>query len=245
MIESLHRCGRILGTAMRVKEYLLQDVILMMGKNKEAEAHDIPDQVCLAYGHAVFYGVQLLQGYGWKDVDSIYPMVSPGSSINPDVEAQAIRELLDKEINLRTCPGFHFLAKCLTCRWSQHFRQLNWGGNFATLYARMISQIAEYGPMTDREVDSSHGVSRTFHLCDPIGRFPILDSDVDLSNGQISSSAVKQIFPSQFDQMVAKNIHTFMQPDFNAEEALRYVKEFIQRGEAQSTVQDAIHWTKG
>ena len=167
--------------------------------------------------HAVFYGAQLLQGYGRKDVDSIYPMVSPESSINPDVEAQAIRKLLDKEINLSPC-WLSFPQQMVSA-----LSATDLAGNFATLYARMISQIAEYGPMMDREVDSSRGVFRTFHLCDPIGRFPILDSDVDLNNGQISSSAAKQIFPSQFDQMIAKNIHTFMQPDFNAEEALRYV----------------------
>ena len=89
----------------------------------------------------------------------------------------------------------------------------------------------------DTEVDPSHGVFRTFHMCDPISRFPILDSDVDLNNNQIGSSPVKQIFPSHFDQMVAKNIDTFMQPDFNPEEALKYVKEFIQKGESQSRTQ--------
>ena len=47
-IDSLHRCGRILGTAMRLKGYSLKDVILLMGKNKEAEADDTPDQICLA-----------------------------------------------------------------------------------------------------------------------------------------------------------------------------------------------------
>ena len=72
----------------------------MMGKNKEAEADDIPDQICLAYGHAVFCGTHLLLGYGRKDVDEHYPMVGPGSSLKHDVEAQAIRELLEKEINL-------------------------------------------------------------------------------------------------------------------------------------------------
>ena len=73
----------------------------MMGKNKEAEADDIPDQICLAYGHAVFCGTHLLLGYGRKEV-------GPGSSLNHDVEAQAIRELLEKEINLNlswfSCP---------------------------------------------------------------------------------------------------------------------------------------------
>ena len=99
----------------------------------------------------------------------------------------------------------------------------------------MSVQSAEYGPTIDGEVDPSHGVFRTFHMCNPIDRFPILDSDVDLNNGQISSNAVKKISPSQFGQMVTKNMHTFMQPDFNPEQALRYVKEFVRKGEGQSS----------
>ena len=59
LMESLHRCGRILGTAMRIKEYSLHDLILMLRKNKEAGADDIPDQVCLAYGHALYFGIHL------------------------------------------------------------------------------------------------------------------------------------------------------------------------------------------
>ena len=88
----------------------------------------------------------------------------------------------------------------------------------------------------DTEVDPSHGVFRTSHVCDPISRWD-WNSDFDLNNNQIGSSPVKQIFPSHFDQMVAKNIHTFMQPDFNPEEALKYVKEFMQKGESQRRTQ--------
>ena len=51
--DALRRCGRILGTAMRRKEYSLKDVILMLGRRKECEDGDIADQVCLAYGHTV------------------------------------------------------------------------------------------------------------------------------------------------------------------------------------------------
>ena len=69
--DALRRCGRILGTAMRKKEYSLKDVILLLGRNKECGETDIADQVCLAYGHAVLHGLQLIDGYGIVDVDRV------------------------------------------------------------------------------------------------------------------------------------------------------------------------------
>ena len=39
--DALRRCGRILGTAMRRKEYSLKDVILMLGRHKECGDSDI------------------------------------------------------------------------------------------------------------------------------------------------------------------------------------------------------------
>ena len=80
--DALRRCGGILGAAMRVKEYSLKDVILMMGRNKDMEDDDIADQVCLAYGHTMLHGVHLLHGYGvaqclpWLVQDTTpYPMM--------------------------------------------------------------------------------------------------------------------------------------------------------------------------
>ena len=78
---------------MRSKEYSVKDVILVLGK--DAEAYDISDQICLAYGHTVFHGTQLLIAYGRSDVDAIYPLVHPGGLRD---ETTQIRDLLDKEI---------------------------------------------------------------------------------------------------------------------------------------------------
>ena len=89
--DALRRCGRILGTAMRKKEYSLKDVILFLDRNKECEETDIADQVCLAYGHAVLHGIHLLDGYGVAEVDNVYPLVSPGHSIIPNEEVVQIR----------------------------------------------------------------------------------------------------------------------------------------------------------
>ena len=76
--DALRRSGRILGTAMRMKAYSLKDIVLMMGRNKEAKDDDIADQICLAYGHAMLHGVHLLHGYGMDEVEIMYPLASPG-----------------------------------------------------------------------------------------------------------------------------------------------------------------------
>ena len=80
---------------MRSKEYSLKDVILMLGKIKDAEADYISDQICLAYGHTVFHETQLLIAYGRTDVDAIYPLVRPGGLRDDSAE---IRDLLEREI---------------------------------------------------------------------------------------------------------------------------------------------------
>ena len=60
---------------------------------------------------------------------------------------------------------------------------------------------------------SSNGVNRKFHKYDPVDAFPMLDSDLDLSDDAISSQFVKKIFPTFQEQMVAKHIRQFMNPD--------------------------------
>ena len=67
-INSLRRAGRILGSATRIRECSMKDVVLMLGKIQHAAEDDVCDQICLACGHAAFRGFQLLMTYGRVDV---------------------------------------------------------------------------------------------------------------------------------------------------------------------------------
>ena len=168
----------------------------------------------------------------------IYPAVSPRRSLVPDAESKAFRELPKNEINLNLS-WISFPLEMFNLQMASALSAVDLGGTYATQYSCLVEQIAAYGPVIDMEVDPSHGVFRSFRMFDPIDRFPILDSEVDLNNGQISSNAVKRIVPSQFDQMVTKNIRGFMQPEFDPEQALRYLKEFVRKGEGPSATKPA------
>ena len=232
--DALRRCGRILGTAMRKKEYSLKDVILILGRNKECGDTDIADQVCLAYGHAVLHGIHLLDGYGIAEVDNVYPLVSPGYSIIPNEEVVQIRSLLANE-HRDTLQWFSFPREMIQFQTASAQSAIDLGGVNVVYYNRLMEQISEYGNILSNEVDVSHGVNRKFHKCDPIDAFPMLDSDLDLSDDAIGSQFVKKIFPSFQEQMVAKHIRKFMSPDTSSREALPLVKKFLKDNPQGST----------
>ena len=89
-------------------------------------------------------------------------------------------------------------------------------------------------------MDESHGVNRKFHKYDPIDAFPMLDSDLDLSDDAISSQFVKKIFPTFQEQMVAKHIRQFMNPDTSSREALPLVKKFLKDNPQGSTTSTGV-----
>ena len=68
------------------------------------------------------------------------------------------------------------------------------------------------------------------HPHDLVDMFPMLDHELDLNIGEISSPTVIRIFPSQSDQLIARNIRQFMQPDSSREQAVEYVQQFLKRG---------------
>ena len=227
--DALRRCGRILGTAMRMKEYSFRDVILMLGRRKECGDSDFADQVCLAYGHAVLHGVHLLDGYGIVEVDNVYPLARPGYSTIPVeevVQIVQIRPLLANE-HRDTLLWFSFPREMIRFQTASAQSTIDLGGTNAVQYNRLMEQISEFGSTLSAEVDQSHGVYRQFHKYDLIEVFPLLDGDLDLSEDVISSQFVKKIFPSVQEQLVAKHIKQFIEPDSSAKEALPRVKKFI------------------
>ena len=70
-------------------------------------------------------------------------------------------------------------------------------------------------------------MNRKFHKYDPIDAFPMLDSELDLSDDAIGSQFVKKMFPSFQEQMVAKHIRQFMNPDTSSKDALPLVRKFL------------------
>ena len=114
------------------------------------------------------------------------------------------------------------------------------GGVNVIYYSRLMEQISEYGNILSKEVDEPHGVNRKFHKYHPIDAFPMLDSDLDLSDDAIGSQFVKKIFPSFQEQMVAKHIRQFMNPDTSSREALPLVKKFLKDNPQGSTTSTGV-----
>ena len=154
--DALRRCGRILGTAMRKKEYSLRDVILILGRRKECGETDIADQVCLAYGHAVLRGIHLLDGCGIAEVDNVYPLARPGYSIIPIEEVVQIRSLLANE-HRGTLQWFSFPREMIQFQTASAQSAIDLGGINVIHYSRLMEQISEYGNILSAEVDKSHG----------------------------------------------------------------------------------------
>ena len=235
--DALRRCGRI--TAVRKKEYSLKDIILILGRRKECGDTDIADQVCLAYGHAVLHGIHLLDGYGIAEVDNVYPLVRPGYSTIPNEEVVQIRSLLANE-RRDTLQWFSFPREMIQFQTASAQSALDLGGVNVIYYSRLMEQISEYGNVLSKEVDESHGVNRKFYKYDPIDAFPMLDSDLDLSDDAIGSQFVKKIPPSFQEQMVAKHIRRFMNPDTSSREALPLVKKFLKDNPQGSTTSTGV-----
>ena len=118
-----------------------------------------------------------------------------------------------------------------------------------------MEQISEYGNVLKTETDQSHGVHRKFHKHDPIEVFPLLDGDMDLSEDAIGSQCVKKlIFPTVQEQLIAKHIKKFIEPDSSAKEALPRVKKFLKdqplsptaakgaKGNGPASVTDQLHY---
>ena len=150
--DALRRCGRILGTAMRKKEYSLRDVILILGRHKECGDTDIADQVCLAYGHAVLRGIHLLDGYGIAEVDNVYPLARPGYSIIPIEEVVQIRSLLANE-HRDTLQWFSFPREMIQFQTASAQSAIDLGGINVIHYSCLMEQISEYGSILNAEVD--------------------------------------------------------------------------------------------
>ena len=65
-------------------------------------------------------------------------MVGPGRSVDTDDEVRAVRELLDKELNVNLS-WFSFPDEMFDLQMVSTLSAIELGGNFATLYARVIS----------------------------------------------------------------------------------------------------------
>ena len=234
---------------MRKKEYSLKDVILLLGRNKECGETDIADQVCLAYGHAVLHGLQLIDGHSIVDVDRVYPLASPGYSTIPEDEVVQIRSLLANE-HRDTLKWFSFPREMLRFQTASAQGAIDLGGVNAVHYSRLMEQISEFGNVLSAEVDQSHGVHRPFHQYEA---FPTLDGDMDLSEDVIGSQFVKKIFPTVQEQQVAKRIGQCIEPESTAKEALPRVKKFLKenpqgpavatgaKGSGQATVTEQFY----
>ena len=203
---------------MRTKEYSTKDVILMLGKIQNAAEDDVCDQICLAYGHAVFHGFQLLAKYGRVDVDAIYPLVRPGGLHE---EVSRIRSLLETEIR-NMLEWFSFLREMHAFQPASALYAIDLGRTYAVAYAALIEQIRALGAVIQEELDPATEVFRKMHKHDPVDMCPMLDSDMDLNSGQVVSPVTIRIFPSQHDQLIAQNIRQFMHPESSRDQALQY-----------------------
>ena len=181
----------------------MEDVILMLGKIRDAEEDDISDQICLADGHTVFHCVQLLIVRGRVDVETIYPLVRPGGLSQPDDVAK-IRSLLEKE--MQTNLGwFSSPIEMRAFQAASALTAIDLVGTYAVAYSALIKQIQANGNVIRNEVDSASGVFGKMHLHDPVDMCP--------TRGEMTSRVVLRIFPSQTDQLIARNIPQCMSPD--------------------------------
>ena len=103
------------------------------------------------------------------------------------------------------------------------------GGTYAVAYSALIEQIQASSAVIREEMDAAIGVFRNMRKHHPV-EFPMLDFDMGLSSGEVVSPVTLRIFPSQQEQLIARNIRQFMSPDSSRDQALEYVQEFLERG---------------
>ena len=108
----------------------------------------------------------------------------------------------------------------------------------------MIQQIAAFGGVIHAEVNSAHGVFRKMRVHDPIDMFPMLDCNLGLRSGEVSSPVVIRIFPSQTNQLMARHIQQLTLPDVSSYQALQSAKEFLKKGGYDTRVTETEVKTK-
>ena len=137
-----------------------------------------------------------------------------------------IRDLLEKEIKANL-EWFSFPVEMHSFQAASALCAIDLGGAYAVVCATLIVQIQACGTVIRQEMDAASGVFGKMHKHDPIDMFPMLDFDMDLNSGKVASPVTFRIFPSQHNQLIAQNIWQFMSPDSSRDQALKYVKEFL------------------
>ena len=151
-LNALRRAGRI-----RSKEYSVKAVILVLGKIKDAEAYDISDQICLAYGHTAMGRSCSLRAEDLTLMQSIPWFIQ---------EACATKLLRSGVCWTRKSGSFPiemhaFQAASVLCA-------IDLGGTYAVAYSALIEQSQAFGHVIQDEVDEASGVFRKMRVRDSV-----------------------------------------------------------------------------